>query len=354
MDNGMPVGNRLIELLGRKRCESASEYTGEDLTEIGKLVDESIDVIKSFRAKNGFSKNLKPQAMVVGLFRNFDQVNDKQRLRLTAQCSEEFLIWCRQEILRGEHGVCRLLANFAYDTSYIGYLGNDFNSGRAGHSHFWIPRDSFVQTFNWFCRGRKPERLTSEFMCIFELRQVIEVAFHRVIGLGEVSVPLRIPHALIPDILHRNLAPKNFSPPSGLTIKDYMHVYDWTDKSIHLMCTDWVWVVWKAMMIGMDFFTCPERTNGQISIYDNFELSEELLNKVRNEFVKHVKDQNKRFVEFDINWIKPDAAIVNKEGKAIDVLPRTESVSNKCRCNFVQRFIKWFRCFFRESSNASF
>ena len=101
------------------------------------------------------------------------------------------------------------------------------------------------------------------------------------------------------------------------------------------------------MMIGMDFFACPERTNGQMSIYDNFELPEELLNKVRYEFVKRVKTQNKRFFEFDINWIKPDAAIVNNEGKAIDVLPRAESVSNKCRCNFVQRFIKWFRCFLR-------
>ena len=354
MDNGMPVGNRLITMLERERSESPSTYTSEELIEIGKLVDESIGLIKSFRGKNGFSNDLKPQAMVVGLFKKFDQVNNHMRLRLTAQCSEEFLVWCRQEILKGEYGVCRLLANFAYDTSYIGYLGKDFNSDRAGHSHFWIPRDSFIQIFNWFCRGREPERLTSEFMCIFELRQVMEVAFHRVIGLGEVSVPLRIPHALIPDILHRNLTTKNFSPPSGLTIKDYMHVYDWTDKSIHLMFTDWVWVVWKAMMIGRDFFTCPERTNGQMSIYDNFELSEELLNKVRREFVTRIRAQNRRFVEFDINWIKPEAAIVNKEGKAVDVLPRTERVSNECRCKFVQRFIKWFRCFFRESSNVSF
>jgi len=347
MDNRLPVGNRLIEILGRERCESASEYTREDLTEIGTLVDDSINLIRSFRAKNGFSKDLKPQALVVGLFKNFDKINDKERLRLTLQCSEEFLVWCKQEILRGEHGVCRLLLNFAYDTSYIGYLGKDFNAGCARHSHFWIPRDSFIQIFNWFCRGMMPERLTSEFMCIFELRQVMEVAFHRVIGLGEVSVPLRIPHALIPDILHRNLTTKNFSPPSGLTIKDYMHVYDWTDRSIHLMCTDWVWVVWKAMMIGGDFFTCPERTNGQMSIYDNFELSEDLLNQVRCEFVMRVKNQNKRFSEFRINWTKPEAAIVDKEGKAIDVLPRTEIVANEHRCNFMQCVVKWFSVFFK-------
>lgn len=345
MDNRMPVGNRLIEMLGREQCDPSSACTGDELAEIGKLVDESINLIKTFRAKNGFSKELKPQAMVVGLFKNFDRVSNNQRLRLTAQCSEEFLVWCRQEILNGEHGVCRLLSNFAYDTSYIGYLGKDFNTGRAGRSHFWIPRDSFLQVFNWFCRGRMPERLTSEFMCIFELRQVMEVAFHRVIGLGGISVPLRIPHALIPDILHRDLTAKNFSSQNGLTIKDYMHVYDWTDKSIHLMCTDWVWVVWKAMMIGGDFFTCPKRTNGQISIYDNFELSEEILNKIRREFVMRVKGKDKRFSEFSINWIKPEAAIVDKECKAIDVMPRTERVLNVCRWNFVQCFVKWFSLF---------
>lgn len=342
MSSIMPVGNSLIKMLERERCESPSAYTSEDLTEIGRLVDEAISLIRRFRVQHGFSNDLKPPAMVVGLFKNFNKVNADNRLRFTAQCSEEFLVWCRQEISNGEYGVCRLLLNFAYDTSYIGYLGKDFNSGLARHSHFWIPRDSFNQVFNWFCRGRTPRRLTSEFMCIFELRQVMEVAFHRVIGLGEVSVPLRIPHALIPDILHRNLTAKNFSPPSGLAIKDFMHVYDWTDRSIHLMCTDWVWVVWKAFMIGCDFFTCQERTNGRLSIYDNFEFSEELLNKIRGEFVAQVKRQNKRFTEFSIKWIKPEAAIVNKEGKAIDVLPRTENVSNECRCNFVKRIVKWF------------
>ena len=95
-------------------------------------------------------------------------------------------------------------------------------------------------------------------------------------------------------------------------------------------------------MIGCDFFTCQERTNGRLSIYDNFEFSEELLNKIRGEFVAQVKRQNKRFTEFSIKWIKPEAAIVNKEGKAIDVLPRTENVSNECRCNFVKRIVKWF------------
>lgn len=341
MDKVAPVGDRIIDMLGHERCENPSAFTSYDLVEIGKFVDESISILKNYRTRNGFSKNLKPSAMIVGIFKNFDRVDDRQRLRLTAQCSEEFLCWCRQEILNGEYGVCRLLANFAYDTSCIGYLGRDFTSSRAGRSHFWIPRDSFIQIFNWFCRGRVPEQLTSEFMCIFELRQVMETAFHRVIGLGDVSMPLRIPHELIPDILHRNLTERNFSSPSGLSIKDYMHVYDWTDKSIHLMCTDWVWVVWKAMMIVGDFFTGPERVNGQISIYDNFEFSEELLNKVRCEFVTRVKDQNKRFAKFDIKWIKPEAAIVNKEGKIIEVLPRTEIVLNERRYHFVQRFINW-------------
>lgn len=109
MDNSMPVGNRLIETLRCEQCESSFAYTSEDIDKVCRLVDESIALIKRFRAKNGFSNDLKPPAMVVGLFKNFDRVDEKQRLRLTAQCSEEFLVWCRHEIKNGEHGVCRLL-----------------------------------------------------------------------------------------------------------------------------------------------------------------------------------------------------------------------------------------------------
>ena len=106
------------------------------------------------------------------------------------------------------------------------------------------------------------------------------------------------------------------------------------------MCTHYVWVVWKAMMMGCDFFTRPKRCNGQVSIYDNFELSDELLDKVRCEFVARVKEQNKQFAKFSIIWTKPEAAIVDSKGQAIEISPRTEIVDNDCHCSVCKRLVK--------------
>lgn len=329
-----PVGERLFAALSH---DASKVYSAQELGIIGGLVDEAINVVSTYRTKNKFS-NLKTSALVTGLFKSFEKADDRERLRLTAQCAEEFLHWCKGEIEAGNSGVCQMLLNFTYDTAYIGYLGAAFCTHYAGHSHFWIPVDSYAQVFNWFRGGSAPERLTSEFMCIFELRQAMETAFHRVIGIGEISVPIRIPHGLIPDILHRNLTTKNFSPPSGLTIKEFMHVYDWTDRSIHLMCTDWTWVVWKAMMIGCDFFYCPERKNGRISIHDNFELTDELLKSLRHEFIQRVSKYNFRFKKFKVHWNPPDAAIVGKDGKSINVSASDEEV--ECVLPFGQRIKK--------------
>lgn len=334
-NSDVPVGDRLFAALSH---DVAKRYTPQELASICALVDEAIILIQTYRSKNKFS-NLKPSALVIGLFKRFEKVNGKEQQKLTAQCSEEFLCWCKKKIVAGNQTVCQILLNFVYDTVSFGYLGKDFSTRQAGHAHSWIPVASFRQVFNWYCTGVPPDQLTSEFLYIFELRQAMETAFRRVLGFGGASVRLYIPHELIPDILHHNLNTNNFSPPNKLTIKEFMHVYNWTNRSIHMMRTDWTWVVWKAMMVECDFFACPQRSSGRKSIYDNFELSDQLLKKLRCKFVARVKEQNKGFQEFKIYWMQPEAAIVDNNGRPIEISPQTETIQNPCHWWSVKRLV---------------
>ena len=78
------------------------------------------------------------------------------------------------------------------------------------------------------------------------------------------------------------------------------------------------------MMVVGAFFKRTPRSNGIISIHDSFEFSEALLEKMRNEFVDEIKKRNKR--DFTIEWVAPEAVIVDENGRWLKVKSRTQNV----------------------------
>lgn len=136
-------------------------------------------------------------------------------------------------------------------------------------------------------------------------------------------------HDLIPRIVRECISKSNFSPPNGATLTQVMHVYDWTDRCIHRMSTDFVWIVWKAFMVCDDFFTPTPRNNGMMSIHDSFELSNKLLEEMRRSFVERVGQYNSKIKEFAVSWGTPEAAIVDDKGRWCKVNPSNEVVINK-------------------------
>ena len=95
-----------------------------------------------------------------------------------------------------------------------------------------------------------------------------------------------------------------------------------------MMRSDFTFIIWKAITIVDSFFFPTQRKNGQWSIYDNFEISTDLLTKMQNELVTEIKKLATKIglKKFTITWINPEAAIVDKSGRAVKLKKRDESI----------------------------
>lgn len=318
------IGAQLHSLLSD---ESVDNSVGASQPErIVCLIDKTIELIEDYRKRKSISKKVENANLIECVFSSCHRLCAQKQNQVMSQCVLEFLQWCREQISKGGTIPRTMLINFCLDTAHIGYLGNLFYEGQAGRSHQWIPIDTFWQVYEWFCFDKPPERerLTSEFLCIFELRQAMEVKFRRLLGIGSISDGVRIKHDLIPNVLKEKMSKANFDPGEGIELTQIMHVYDWASKSIHDMKTDCVWVVWKAMMVVSYFFRPKARSNGMMCIHDSFEFSDVLLEEMRNKFVNEVKRANK--CNFTIEWVEPEAAIVDENGKWMKVGSRVENV----------------------------
>ena len=329
----LKVGDRLLDALGE---DDTHMFSLPEQKGIVSLIDEVVELINSFRAENKIARVLDDNCVVDFLFPSPTGKEGRKWLQVTTQCTLDFLRWCKEIVVDQQFVPYHILHNFVLDaaqieaTMHVEYLGAAFASRYYHRSHKWIPIDSFGDTFRWFCFGTVPRRLTSEFMSIFEIRQTMESKFKTLLGVGNIDDNVRIAHNLIPNILKATLTTDNFSPTTGVTLTQIMHVYDWTDISIHNMSTDYVWLVWKALMVCNAFFQPVPRNNGMISIHDSFQLPDTLLGKIRRDFVDHVCRANNNLSQFAITWGKPEAAIVDANGDWVDInsKPEHEVVNN--------------------------
>ena len=65
-----------------------------------------------------------------------------------------------------------------------------------------------------------------------------------------------------------------------------------------------------------------------MSIYDNFEFSEAELRAMQNEFVEELKKVAKKqpIKKFKIDWMVPEAVIVDGDGQCVKIKPRSQVV----------------------------
>ena len=320
---GVPIGRRLYDALGP---DGDRTYTDEDRQLISGLIQEVCSLIDSWRAEHKLVKVIEERCLVDGLFSTHDKLDDRKKAQLMTQCMLECLRWSVAVIEKQKFVPQQMLRNFVLDVAWLGIFGEQFGMLGSGRSHEWIPEDAYGDACRWYCFGTVPGRLTSEFMSIFELRQAMETRFRRLLGIKDITRGVKISHGMIPNIIQRSISDKNFHPASGMTLIQIRHVYDWTDVSIHLMRTDFVWLVWKAFQVCGGMFSSAPRANGMMSIHDSFEFSEDLLEKMRTEFVQEVRSANSSIKSFSIAWGEPDAAIVDSHGRWMKVKPRVEIV----------------------------
>ncbi len=67
------------------------------------------------------------------------------------------------------------------------------------------------------------------------------------------------------------------------------------------------------------FYRFINPKNGQWSIYDNFEIPTDLLTQMQNDLITELKKLTTKIgvTKFTITWVNPDAAIVDKSGRAV-------------------------------------
>ena len=318
-----PVGRLQFDLMEGKEGQSFSERERKRITA---LIDNVCLLIEKWRGDHKLSKIINARNLVDELFPSFEKLDARKKSQLMTQCMLECLRWCN-DVIRQQGVVPKLmLRNFVLDVACLKFLGAEFGMVGAGRSHEWIPEDSFGDAQRWYCFSVAPGRLTGEFMSIFELRQAMETRFRKLLGIKNITDGVKIKHDLIPAIVEKSITEENFCPQSGMTLPQIRHVYDWTDISIHLMRTDYVWLVWKAFQVCEGMFSSAPRANGMMSIHDSFEFSEDLLEKMRTEFVQEVRSANSSIKSFSIAWGEPDAAIVDSHGRWMKVKPRVEIV----------------------------
>ena len=96
-----------------------------------------------------------------------------------------------------------------------------------------------------------------------------------------------------------------------------------------MMQSDYTFIIWKAITIVDSFFFPTRRKNGQWSIYDNFEISTDLLTQMQNDLINELKKLATKtgVTKFTITWVNPDAAIVDKSGRAVRLKKRHETIA---------------------------
>ena len=322
------IAHRILKNLGEGQSKV---LTRDESGQIVVLLSRSIELVEGFRRRHGFVRLAKENVLVGDLFPKLDWRTDEAVSRNNdrlSQCLLEALNWLKKALEEGQAISRNFIETLIVDTANWGILGDEFCLCRMGRTFSWIPKETFEQTASWFLYDAPPRRLTSEFLVIFSLRQTMEVAVRRIIGFQGVDFKARLRHDVIWTILKDHVTAKNFSPPNHISLDQIKHVYDWTEKFIHGMERDYVCVVWKAIMVVDAFFRPTERRNGQMSIYDNFEFSEAELRAMQNEFVEELKKVAKKqhIEKFKIEWMVPDAAIVDGDGQCVKIKPRSQVV----------------------------
>ena len=322
------IAHQLLDILGD---EGTKELSKDEKVRVGTLLSETIGLVEAFRRKHNFIRMVPEKDLINDLFSGLSWKTSDAALKNNdrlSQCLLEMLRWLSKVVDEGRGVPTELIKTLVVGVSNWSILGSSFCKGRMGRAFGWIPKDTFDQTAYWFLYNQHPRRLASEFLMIFSLRQTMEVALRRIIGFQSVDFKAKLRHDVIWNILFHHVTKKNFSPPSNISLDQVKHVYDWTEKFIHNMERDYVCVVWKAVMVVAEFFMPTERQNGQMSVHDNFEFTESVLNAMQDELVDALRNcaVRQHIAKFNIDWMKPEAAIVDDCGRFKTIKPRSQTV----------------------------
>lgn len=255
--DGLPSGHKIIKACGYEGSGRTLYPIDEEVIVEG--IEETIALLKNHRFFS--NTKLKTPCVVQSLYILSGKCDKEKEMvynRASTQIIIEFLEWLISfpALKNRLHEVKDLLETFVFDLGSTGVLGEKFFSvycGRNKTNHTYF---HFYDSKNALFLNRPLPFKTQEFLSVFGLRQAMEIKFRRVIGFAGTEPPIKIRHDVIPSIIANHEKDIFFHKRKDLTIKDILHIYNWTNYSIHYLVSAPPWLIWKAFEVcGIIFDT---------------------------------------------------------------------------------------------------
>lgn len=319
--DGLTVGQKIIKACGEKESGRTLYPIREKL--IAEGIKETITLLKGSRFFS--DKELKTPCIVQSLYILTGEITDqRQRIynRATTQVIIEFLEWLlnAHALKRRLHKIKDLLTTFVFDLGSTGVLGEKFFSANCGRSrtnhtyfHFYDSKNSL------FLNYPLPFK-TQEFLSVFGLRQAMEIKFRRVIGFSGTKPSIKMPHDVIPSIISNHENEIFFKQEKDLTIKDILHIYNWTNYSIHYLVSTYPWLIWKAFDVCGIVFDLNNDGPALSRGFDSaFQFSTVTLAKMRQELINKIQQiSTKEQQSYYVVWEKPEAFVIDEKNVVVN------------------------------------
>ena len=285
-------------------------------------IDAIIDALRREAAKLHLKLDIKESHLVTCLYYRAyheepNEVFNKEYKRATIVCALQYLNWCRRLLQNGALER-RLLLEFDIDMFQSGILGANYKEGYAERTY---TTNSFMQYTDilWMFTGRSlPQPLARDLFSLFGIRQTLEVRFRRLLGLRWIDPMPKIGHDVIPTILKKHEKSFRYKDGNNLLLSDIMHIYNWTDYSIHSMTSNYIWLVWKAISSASDFLIPPkfDDKSKYMHINASMEMDAATLQDLRNDFKEWVSANasNRLKKGLKIFWEEPEVPILDERG----------------------------------------
>ena len=290
-------------------------------------IDAIIDALRHKANEHKVNLDVSDSFIVDCLFhRVYRGIDDKNLSRAYIQssikCVIQFLEWCKSEI---EHRELewRWLNDFDYDFYGLNVI-EDYKDGECWRAKTTNTFMQYADIIGLLTGRSMPQPVTRDMFVLFGIRQILEAKFRRMLGFLYVKPMLKISHAVIPHILKSHENEFTYKIDGVPKLADVMHIYDWTESSIHNMSSNCVWLVWKAtMFIGPLFAPANGLSNGSyFHLNGAIEITQECLVEMRNDLKKWIKANAKSVGYNDkmvVHWNSTETAVVDEKGRLVRV-----------------------------------
>lgn len=313
----------------------------ERTDELDAVIDAICCTLESEAKERAIKLNVSDSVIVNCLFYRVyhetpNEILEKEYKRATIVCILQFLRWCKDELRHGKLER-RWLYDFDFDVKVANVLGGKYSVGKGWRAKTNNTLFQYADICALLTGKFMPQPLTRDMLALFGVRQVLEAKFRRIIGLCGIDPMPKIPHGTIPKILKAHEKGIKYKFDKSLPLDSIMHIYDWTDYSIHTMSSSYVWLVWKAVFAVKFLFCSGEMENeSYFHINGSIEISCHVLERMREEFRKWVcintrEPSHDKSGQTVLYWCEPEIPVVNDIGQLVKIKNTKERVSEHLR-----------------------